>query len=259
MIAVYHQLIKLNFPMSKNRQLWIYGFHACQSALKNPHRNIFEIAHLSAKSLEKLNLSSPAPYKPKLVDKNWFDKKFGNDAVHQGIALLVDELDELSPDDLMNDSSPNQLVILLDQVNDPHNVGAIIRSAAAFDAKAIVTTDRNAPEESAVLAKSASGALELVPMMKYVNLANAIQELKNMGFWIYGFAEAGSTPLGKTKFSGKVALILGAEGTGMRELTKKNCDFLIHLETSSEFSTLNVSNAAAIAMYQVFQGFHQGE
>lgn len=245
--------------MSKNRQLWIYGFHACQSALKNPQRNIFEVAHLNAKTLEKLTISSVGQYKLKLVDKNWFDKKFGHDAVHQGIALLVEELDELSPDDLMNDPSPNQLVIILDQVNDPHNVGAIIRSAAAFDAKAIITTDRNAPEESAVLAKSASGALELVPMMKFVNLANAIQELKNMGFWVYGFAESGSTSLGRTKFSGKVALILGAEGTGMRELTKKNCDLLIRLETSNEFSTLNVSNAAAIAMYQVFQGFHQGE
>lgn len=259
MIAVYITFNTLNYSMSKYRQLWIYGYHACQSALKNPRRKVFEVSHLSVKSLEKLDINPSEPLKSKLVDKNWFDKKFGSDAVHQGIALLVEELEELSPDDLNNDPSPNQLVIILDQVNDPHNVGAIIRSAAAFDAKAIVTTDRNAPEESAVLAKSASGALELVPIMKYVNLANAIQELKNMGFWIYGFAESGSTPLGKTKFSGKVALILGAEGTGMRDLTKKNCDFLIHLETSIDFSTLNVSNAAAIAMYEVFQGFNGGE
>ena len=248
--------------MSKHHQLWIYGTHACQAALKNPRRNIFEIAYQNAKALEKFSINNPVPlssFKSKLVDRNWFDSKFGNDAVHQGIALLVAPLDEFSPDDLANDTDQNQLLIILDQVNDPHNVGAIIRSAAAFNAKAIVTTNRNAPEESAVLAKSASGALEFIPIMKYVNLASAIQELKNMGFWIYGFAESGSTPLGKVKFSGKVALILGAEGTGMRDLTKKNCDFLIHLETSGDFSTLNVSNAAAVAMYKVFTDFNPGE
>lgn len=246
--------------MSKHHQIWIYGIHPCQSALNNPRRKIFEIVYQNPKVLDKLNspsYHSISDMKSRLVDRNWFDAKFGNDAVHQGIALLVETLEELSPDVLANDTDMNQLIIILDQVNDPHNVGAIIRSAAAFSAKAIVMTDRNAPEESAVLAKSASGGLELIPIMKYVNLASAIQELKNMGFWIYGFAESGSSSLGKTEFSGKVALILGAEGTGMRDLTKKNCDFLIYLETSKIFSTLNVSNAAAVAMYQVFKDFNK--
>lgn len=241
--------------MSKQHQLWLYGHHACSAALLNENRRTFEIAYSNPKSLEKLPQDKIPSLKKSQVDKGWFDKRFGTDAVHQGIALLTSALEELSPSDLANDSSPNQLIIILDQVSDPHNIGAITRTAAAFNAKAIVVTDRNSPEESAVLAKSASGALEQVPFMKFSNLANAIQDLKDMGFWIYGFAETGSTPLSKISFSGKVALILGAEGTGMRDLTKKNCDFLIHLETSESFSTLNVSNAAAIAMYQVFQNF----
>lgn len=241
--------------MSKQHQLWLYGTHACSAALKNPHRRIFEICYQNPKSLEKLPLPSQTVIKSTQVDKFWFDKKFGSDAVHQGIAINVSPLETLSPEDLARDPDSHQLVIILDQVNDPHNVGAILRTAAAFNAKALVMTDRNAPEESAVLAKSASGALELVPILKYVNLANAIQELKDMGFWIYGFAESGSSPLSQIQFSGKVALIMGAEGAGMRDLTKKNCDFLIHLETSDSFSTLNVSNAAAIAMYQVFKEF----
>lgn len=242
--------------MSKNEKLWFYGTHTCNSILNNPERTIFEIVYVNQKNLERFNPKKlPSSAKIRQADKSWFDAKFGSDSVHQGFAVCANSLAEYSIVDLENEPDQNQLVIILDQVNDPHNVGAIIRSAAAFNAKAIVMTDRHAPDESSTLAKSASGALELVPMMRYANLAQAIRDLKDIGFWTYGFAESGSTALGETKFSGKVALIMGAEGTGIRDLTRKNCDFLIRLETGEAFSTLNVSNAAAIAMYQVFQNF----
>ena len=232
----------------------MYGTHPCTAALNNPDRQIDEIIYINEKVLEKLpNL--PKTLKLRKADKNWFDKTLGAEAVHQGIALRLSARDPLGIDELANVSEVNQLIVVLDQVSDPHNVGAIIRTAAAFGAKALVMTDRHAPDESGVLAKSASGALELVPIMRYANLANAIKELKEIGFWMYGFAESGDEPLSQAKFSGKVALIMGAEGSGMRDLTKKNCDFLIRLETADQFSTLNVSNAAAIAMHQVFTKF----
>ncbi|MBW8309312.1 MAG: 23S rRNA (guanosine(2251)-2'-O)-methyltransferase RlmB [Candidatus Paracaedibacteraceae bacterium] len=233
---------------------FMYGIHPCTAALNNPDRQIEEVIYSSDKILEKLP-PLPRSLKTRQADKNWFDKTLGQEAVHQGIALRLSALDPLGINDLASIEMPNQLVVILDQVSDPHNVGAIIRTAAAFGAKALVMTDRHAPEETGVLAKSASGALELVPIMRYANLANAIQELKDIGFWMYGFAESGTQFLSEVKFSGKVGLIMGAEGSGMRELTKKNCDFLVKLETADQFSTLNVSNAAAIAMHQVFTRF----
>lgn len=242
--------------MSKQQKLWFYGTHTCTAILNNPERTIFEIVYSHPKILERLDSQNlPASVKLRQADKSWFDAKFGTDAVHQGFAICAHSLPDYSIIDLSHESEQNQLVIILDQVSDPHNVGAIIRSAAAFNTKAIVMTDRHAPDETSTLAKSASGALELVPMMRYANLAQAIRDLKDIGFWTYGFAESGSTSLGETKFSGKVALIMGAEGSGIRDLTRKNCDFLIRLETGNAFSTLNVSNAAAIAMYQVFSQF----
>lgn len=242
--------------MSKSARFWFYGNHPCTAILANPERTVYEIAYTHPKTMERLQIEKlPSSIKVRQVDKNWFDTKFGPNAVHQNIAVQCSALPDFSPADLADDPAPNQLVILLDQINDPHNVGAILRTAAAFNAKAIIMTERHAPDETAILAKSASGALECVPIIRFSNLAHAIQELKNIGFWMYGFAESGSSALGEIKFSGKVGLIMGAEGAGIRDLTRKNCDFLIRLETSSTFSTLNVSNAAAIAMYEVFKDF----
>lgn len=235
---------------------FMYGIHSCTAAIKNPERQIEEVIYSSEKLLDKLP-PLPPKVKTRLADRNWFDKTLGADAVHQGIAMRVSSLENFGIVDLGNEPDTNQLVIILDQVSDPHNVGAIIRSAAAFGAKALVMTDRHAPDESGVLAKSASGALELVPIIRFANLANAIEELKEIGFWMYGFAESGDEMLSQTKFSGKVGLIMGAEGSGMRDLTKKNCDFLIRLETADQFSTLNVSNAAAVAMHQVLVSFQK--
>lgn len=238
---------------NKNGRTWLYGIHACKAALLNEERTFYEIVLLGEKSLEMVIPEVDIPTnKIKTVDKFWFEKKFGAGAVHQGIAIQVSSLPAHSFEELGMVESNNQLVIILDQVNDPHNIGAIIRSAAAFGVNALVMTDRNAPEESGVLAKSASGALELVPIIRCTNLAQAVDKLKKIGFWIYGFSETGTTTLQKADFTGKVALILGAEGKGMRRLTIENCDFLIRMETSKTFSTLNVSNAAAIALHCAF-------
>jgi 23S rRNA (guanosine2251-2'-O)-methyltransferase len=237
---------------------FLYGIHPCTAALTNPERQVEEVVYVSDKILERLP-PLPGFLKKRQADKSWFEKTIGPEAVHQGIALRVFPLESVEISDLAPQQSPHQLVVILDQVNDPHNVGAILRTAAAFGARALVMTDRHAPEETGVLAKSASGALELVPMIRYANLAQALQELKEIGFWIYGLAERGDQSLSQTEFSGKVGLILGAEGSGMRSLTQKNCDFLVKLETADQFSTLNVSNAAAIAMHQVFVKFTKGQ
>jgi 23S rRNA (guanosine2251-2'-O)-methyltransferase len=243
----------------KNERIWLYGLHACRAALQNKNRLLFEVCLLNDKLGEQLSsLDLIPPSKMRSVDKTWFEKKFGVGAVHQGIAIQVSPLLAYCFEDLEKIKDPNQLVIVLDQINDPHNVGAIIRSAAAFGTKAIIMTDRHSPDESSVLAKSASGALELIPLIRCSNLAQALEKLKRTGFWTYGFAESGKTSLQKTDFSGKVALIFGTEGKGLRRLTSENCDFLVRLETSQTFSTLNVSNAAAIALHTVFS-YHQGE
>lgn len=237
---------------SKN-SYWIYGTHAVRYALENPKRKILTLHVLNEGALGKL---PPSKTSPKKVERTWFEQTFPKDAVHQGVAALVAPLPAFELEDLAaidSGKSPNQTVIILDQVSDPHNVGAILRSAAVFDAQALIMTDRHAPPESATLAKAACGALEVVPIIRATNLAATIKSLREMGFWCYGFAESGAQTLDQVDFKGKCAIIVGAEGDGMRRLTKDLCDFLIRLETNPAFSTLNVSVAAAIALHQAFK------
>ncbi len=232
---------------------WIYGIHAVSYALKNPKRRIHQLLYSPSTELSVLQLVDAAVER-QMVDKNAFTKILGPDAVHQGVAVRVTPLPDMRFDDLSNDIDENQLVMILDQVSDPHNVGAILRTCAVFGVKALILTDRHASGESSVLAKTACGALELVPIFRVSNLVQALEILKKSGFWIVGLAEKGDKTLDQINWKGKMAVIMGAEGDGMRSLTQKHCDFLVRLHTSLNFTTLNVSNAAAIALYEGFRG-----
>ena len=173
------------------------------------------------------------------------------DAPHQGLVAEVDPLEDVWLGDLlMQGADDRRPLVVLDQVTDPHNVGAILRSAAAFGAAAVIVTDRHAPADTGVLAKSASGALEIVPLMRAVNLARTMEQLKEAGFWLYGLDERGDAPIGSLDLAGRVCIVLGAEGEGLRRLTAEKCDRLVTIPTNAALAALNVSNAAAVAAYE---------
>ena len=235
---------------SSNKSIWLYGLHAVNAALNNPLRQKTRLLIKSEKMRDALP-SIPSHMHIEIVDKQIFQNLFGLDAVHQGIALQTSDLPELSIEECVAELSENVLLIILDEVTDPHNVGAILRSAAAFGATAIVSTARHAPTtESAILAKTASGALEEIPLIRITNLARTLQYLKEQNFWIYGFDERGQQSVSTLKLSGKLAFVFGAEGEGIRRLTRETCDELIYLPTQSKFGTLNVSTSAAVALYE---------
>jgi 23S rRNA (guanosine2251-2'-O)-methyltransferase len=172
------------------------------------------------------------------------------DAPHQGLVLEVDPLEDVWLGDLLADGAgDHRPLVVLDQVTDPHNVGAILRSAAAFNALGIVTQDRHAPPESGALARSASGALEIVPWVRVVNLSRALDEIAEAGFWRIGLTGHSDRLLGDAIGTARVALVLGAEGEGMRANTEAQCDELAKLPISNQVESLKVSNAAAIALY----------
>lgn len=174
-------------------------------------------------------------------------------AVHQGLAALVDPLPMVDLAELLEDLPPDAptRLLLLDQVTDPQNVGAILRSAAALGAAGVILTERHAAPESGSLAKAASGALDVLPLVRVVNLSRAIEALKQAGFWCLGLAAEGEMTLAEAKPTGRIALVLGAEGTGLRRLTREHCDQLVRLPTQGPIDQLNVSNAAAIALYEL--------
>jgi len=186
------------------------------------------------------------------LDRTALDRLLPAGAVHQGVAALAEPLEQPDILEICDQAEAgSSLVLILDQVTDPHNVGAILRSAAAFGARAVIVTERNAASESGVLAKSASGALEHVPLVPVTNLARAMGQLKEAGFWCIGLAAEGSETLADIDLSGRIAIVLGAEGAGLRRLTRDNCDKLASLPTQGPIGQLNVSNAAAVALYEV--------
>jgi 23S rRNA (guanosine2251-2'-O)-methyltransferase len=224
-----------------------WGRHAVLAALANPSRTVRKLWG-TREALAALDLPPVLPIT--YADVADLARLVPGDAPHQGLVAEVEPLEEMWLGDLLDSRGEGRRpLVVLDQVTDPHNVGAILRSAAAFDALGIVTQDRHAPPESGVIARAASGALELVPWVRVVNLARALDEIAEAGFWRIGLTGASETMLADAIGESTVALVLGAEGEGMRHNTEAHCDVLARLPISPRVESLNVSNAAAIALY----------
>jgi 23S rRNA (guanosine2251-2'-O)-methyltransferase len=223
----------------------LYGWHTVVAALTNPQRTIrkLTLTENAARRLAEEKISTKVT--PEIVRPADIDRRLGPDAVHQGLLAEADPLP--SPD--IEDMPRDGIVLVLDQITDPHNVGAILRSAAAFAVKAVVTTARHSPEATGVLAKSASGALELVPMVTVQNLARALTEMKDSGFMTIGLDSEGSANLSDVEMTAPLALVLGAEGKGLRQLTRETCGIVARMDMPGEIKSLNVSNATALALY----------
>ena len=228
-------------------QVRLWGRHAVEAALKNPDRSHRKL-WATREGVASLDGELPSDFPVEWADVSDLARLVARDAPHQGLVLECAPLEDVFLDEVIEGGGP---VLVLDQVTDPHNVGAILRSAAAFDAAAIVTQDRHAPPESGTLAKSASGALEIVPWVRVVNLARALEELAEAGYWRIGLAGEAEATLAEALPTGPVALVLGAEGEGMRHNIAAHCDALARLPISEAMESLNVSNAAAIALYAV--------
>ncbi len=232
----------------KNRagEGWIYGLHAVAAALANPARapvRLIATRHAAA-------ALDAAAMTPETVTREDIEAVLPPGAVHQGVALLTAALAPVALEDLCAGAAQRAVVVVLDRVSDPHNVGAVLRSAAVFGAIGVVVPDRGAPEVTGVLAKAASGAVETIPLVRATNLARALETLKEAGFWCAGLDAAAGTGIGDADFSGKTALVLGAEGAGLRRLVRERCDFLIRIPAPGGQASLNVSNAAAVALYE---------
>lgn len=235
--------------------VWLYGSHACLAALGNPERS-FRRLLLTREAREALQDQLPANPQPEIVDRLRLESLLPPGAVHQGIALLVDPLDDGGIEGLREELAEGRdIVLLLDHVTDPRNIGAILRSAAAFGARAVVVTDRHAPEATGALAKAASGALEIVPLIRVTNLARALDQLAEYGYWRVGLEmESDKTLAEAVRDIRRTALVLGAEDEGLRRLTREKCDFLAKLPMSGAIESLNVSAAAAVALYECVRG-----
>jgi 23S rRNA (guanosine2251-2'-O)-methyltransferase len=232
-------------PLAPDEPAILYGWHTVKAALENPNRRILRLL-ATENALRKLTDEGvPVPVEPELVRPGAIDARLGPDAVHQGLLVEAEPLDAPTVATL----APEGLVLVLDQITDPHNVGAILRSAAAFAVQAIVTTDRHSPEATGVLAKSASGALELVPLVTVQNLARGMEELRQRGFLLVGLDSEGENDLSGLPLRAPLALVLGAEGKGLRQLTKATCDRLARIDVPGVIKSLNVSNAAALSLY----------
>jgi 23S rRNA (guanosine2251-2'-O)-methyltransferase len=241
-------------PDSPGGALWLHGLHPVTAALTNPARRLRRLL-LTEEAEAALAGRLPPPWRiaPERADRARFATFLPPDAVHQGAALLADPLPPVPLDRAV--AGGTGPVLVLDQVTDPRNVGAILRSAAAFGAAALVVQDRHAPPETAALARAASGALELVPVARVVNLSRTLAALKEAGLWVVGLDAAAPVTLAQAGLGGRrVALALGAEGAGLRRLTRETCDEHVRLPIAPEVESLNVSAAAAVALYELARG-----
>ena len=223
----------------------LYGWHTVKAALENPSRRIRKLLVTENAARRLAEEQVPAKPPPEIVRPDAIAARLPLDAVHQGIYAEADPL----PAPPIEELSADGIVLVLDQITDPHNVGAIFRTAAAFAATAVVTTLRHSPEATGVLAKSASGALEHVPLIAVQNLARALAQLKERGFLVVGLDSSGGDELAELPLRAPLALVFGAEGKGLRPLTKDTSDHVARLDLPGTIQSLNVSNAAALALY----------
>jgi len=232
-------------PRDADGPALLYGWHTVKAALENPDRRFRRLLATENAARRLTDEGIKAPLAPELVRPDTIAAQLPPDAVHQGLLAEADPLP--SPD--IEDLPADGIVLALDQITDPHNVGAILRSAAAFGVKAVVMTSRHSPEATGVLAKSASGALEHVPIAAVGNLARALEALKSRGFLLIGLDSLGTADFAALPLASPLALVLGAEGKGLRQLTRTTCHQVARLELPGIIKDLNVSNAAALALY----------
>lgn len=231
-------------PLPQDR-LYVYGLHTVEAALANPAR-VKHRLYASRNALARLEERGiPVAVPVDLVEPRWIDARIGADAVHQGVLLEVSALEPVSFQKLKK----ARLVLALDQITDPHNAGAILRSAVALGADAVLTTTRNAARESAVLAKSASGALDMIDYAEVTNLAKALEELGALGFTRIALDSAGTAPIEDVAFGERAVLVLGSEGKGVRPGVRAACDTVARLDMPGRIASLNVSNACVLALY----------
>ncbi|MSO77118.1 MAG: 23S rRNA (guanosine(2251)-2'-O)-methyltransferase RlmB [Alphaproteobacteria bacterium] len=237
--------------------VWLYGIHAVLAAIANPDRKIVrliatpELISRFDEALTQARTARGGDLPPlEEVDRQTIDNRLAKGAVHQGIAAEAGALPELGVEDICRNPAPRAAVLVLDQVTDPQNVGAILRTAAGLGAIAVLTPERGAPEATGALAKAASGALERVPLVHVVNLRRALETLKTAGFWCVGLDHTADRTLEQVALPERAALVLGAEGNGLRRLTRETCDLLVAIPIGPAVDSLNVSTAAAIALYE---------
>jgi 23S rRNA (guanosine2251-2'-O)-methyltransferase len=240
-------------PSPDEGAFWLHGRHAVGAALANPNRTVLEFV-ATKEALD--SLPDPRGRRPglniRLLDRAQIGAMLPAGAVHQGLALRVTPLPPIELERVLGErEAPRRTIVVLDHVTDPHNVGAVLRSAAAFGALAVVVTERVSARAEGTLAKAASGALDHVPLVAVVNLARALEQLKTAGFWCLGLDSEAERDLDEGLPGLSIALVLGAEGEGLRRLTRERCDLIVRLPTRAGFPSLNVSNAAAVALYAV--------
>ena len=240
-----------NFSKMGTQQVILYGRHAVLSALKNPKRQIIKLMILPENEADIKKECPTAIYQ--ITSKKDLEKILPSAAVHQGFALITKPLEPVFLEDLIEKSRDLEAcrILILDQVTDPQNIGAIIRSAAAFDALGVIVQDKNAPFESGAMAKAAAGTMELTPLVRTTNLSRTIETLKKNGFWIVGMDGYATQKIDEIDKSSKLAVIMGSEGSGMRRLVEENCDLKVRLDINKNVESLNVSVAAAIVLYEL--------
>jgi 23S rRNA (guanosine2251-2'-O)-methyltransferase len=247
-------------PAPGRGERWIYGRHTVAAALANPARRWRRLAVLAGQEAEAAALAAAAMAARRgageplrVVDRAALAALLPPGAVHQGLALEAEPLAAPDLDAVLDEAGETAIAVVLDRVTDPHNVGAVLRSAAAFGAVAVIVPEHGAPPVGGVLAKAASGALETVALVRAVNLARALDRLKEAGFWVCGLDAAAPATLAALDLGARAALVLGSEGGGLRRLVRQRCDHLARLPTCAG-QTLNVSNAAAVALYELVRG-----